>query len=365
MFEGFLEREYMGNSMERYLIALGIFIGAQIVLWLIKILVIRRMTKWSERTINRFDDLFVEIVGRTVFPLLYVAAFYISVRTLNLSAGALKALHSIVAIAVTYGGVRIITHTFRFLLLEVWAKRQEDPTAAERQLKGLMPILSTGVWVLGIVFLLDNLGFKISAVVAGLGITGIAVALGAQAVLADLFAYLAIMFDRPFEIDDFIIVGDFMGTVEAVGIKTTRLRSLSGEQIVMANKDLTDSRVRNYKRMQLRRIVFKFGVQYDTTPEQLKKIPAMVKKIVEGVADTRFDRAHFASFDDSQLTFEVVYFVLSADYNKYMDIQQAINLAVKEQIESLGANFAFPTRTLHVESIAPIKTGNSPEKAVG
>ncbi|MBU1997522.1 MAG: mechanosensitive ion channel family protein, partial [Candidatus Omnitrophica bacterium] len=204
------------------------------------------------------------------------------------------------------------------------------------------------IWSLAIIFFLDNMGFKISAVIAGLGIGGVAVALAAQAVLADLFSYFAILFDRPFEIGDFIIVGDFLGVVEHVGVKTTRISSLSGEQIVFSNTDLTNSRVRNYKRMQKRRVVFKLGVTYGTSLEKVKEIPKIIEGIIKGIKDTTFDRAHFLAYGDFSLVYEIVYYVMSGDYNKYMDIQQEINFEIKNEFKKKQIEFAFPTQTLYV-----------------
>jgi len=185
-------------------------------------------------------------------------------------------------------------------------------------------------------------------VVAGLGIGGVAVALAAQAVLGDLFGYFVIFFDKPFEIGDFIIVGDKMGAVEQIGIKTTRLRAIGGEQLVFSNKDLTDSRVHNFKKMERRRVVFKLGVIYQTPSEKLKAIPQIVKSIIEKQNDATFDRGHFATYGDFSLDFEFVYYVTGADYTKYMDIQQAINMAIFETFEREKIEFAYPSQTLFV-----------------
>ncbi|PIX14798.1 MAG: mechanosensitive ion channel protein MscS, partial [Elusimicrobia bacterium CG_4_8_14_3_um_filter_50_9] len=195
---------------------------------------------------------------------------------------------------------------------------------------------------------LDNIGIKISAVIAGLGIGGIAIALAAQAVLGDLFSYFSIFFDRPFEVGDFIIIGEFMGTVEYIGMKTTRIRSLGGEQMIFSNSDLTNSRVKNYKRMTQRRVVFKLGVTYQTSVEKLKIIPDIVKKAVEDAGNTVFDRSHFLSFGDFSLNFESVYYVKSGDYNQYMDAQQKINLALKKEFEERMIDFAYPTQLVYI-----------------
>ena len=174
------------------------------------------------------------------------------------------------------------------------------------------------------------------------------VALAAQALLGDLFSYFVIIFDKPFELGDFLIFRDILGSVEKIGIKTTRLRSLGGEQIIVSNSDLTGSRVRNYKRMERRRVVFKIGVVYGTPLELVREIPGILRSVVETEELALFDRAHFATYGDWSLVFEVVYNLASPDYNLYMDTQERINLAVYEEFEKRGIEFAFPTQTVQM-----------------
>jgi small-conductance mechanosensitive channel len=198
------------------------------------------------------------------------------------------------------------------------------------------------------------MGIDITALVAGLGVGGIAVALAAQNILGDLFASWSIVLDKPFLVGDFIIIDGYSGTVEHIGLKTTRLRSLTGEQLIFSNSDLLKCRIRNYKRMQERRIVFSFGVLYETPLEKLKEIPGIVKDIITSIENTRFDRAHFASYGNYSLNFEVVYYVLSSDYTVYMDIQQKINLALFEEFQKKDIVFAYPTQTIYVSGAEPI-----------
>jgi small-conductance mechanosensitive channel len=235
--------------------------------------------------------------------------------------------------------------------LKSYLKVSSD-ASGERHLKGISGLINIVIWVLATIFLLDNLGVKISAVVAGLGIGGIAVALASQAVLGDLFSYFVIFFDKPFEIGDSIAVGDKIGIVEQIGIKTTRLRAQGGEQLVISNTDLTNSRLHNFKKMEKRRVLFKLGIIYQTPAETLKAIPVMVKDIIEKQAGTTFDRGHFASYGDSSLNFEFVYFVHGEDYNTYMDIQQSINLAIFEEFEKRKIEFAYPSQTLFVNKVS-------------
>lgn len=344
----FLHQYFLGNEVFGYLIALALLTGGLAAVRVFKYIVLKRMERWASRSQTRIDDFLVASVRKSLMPLLYYGAVYLAVRSLALNPAITKALAVFGTALVTVASVRFILEAVRFGLFEIWLAKRSDAANLERQLKAAMPVLTVFVWALGIVFLLDNLGFKISTLVAGLGIGGVALALASQTVLADTFSYFAIMLDRPFELDDFIILGDYMGTVEHIGIKTTRIRSLGGEQLVFSNKDLTDSRIRNYKRMQIRRVVFKLGVTYDTPVAKLKKATALIHDIIAKTPDTRFDRAHFASYGDFNLVFEVVYYVLSADYNKYMDVQQEINLAIKEAFEKERIEFAFPTQTIYM-----------------
>jgi small-conductance mechanosensitive channel len=211
-------------------------------------------------------------------------------------------------------------------------------------------IINAVIWALVTLLTLDNLGIDITALVAGLGIGGIAVALAVQNIFGDLFASLSITLDQPFVVGDFLIVGEILGTVESIGIKSTRLRSLDGEQIVMPNSDLLSSRVRNYGRMLERRVAFATTVTYETPIDLLERIPRLIREIVEGQADTRFDRSHFKAHGAASLDFETVYYVRSPDYNRYMDIQQAINLRLHREFAELAIEFAYPTQKVFVAS---------------
>ncbi len=238
-----------------------------------------------------------------------------------------------------------------FLSLRRARQLADDPsTVAAMDLVGFLMRLF--VWTAVLLVLLDNLGVNVTTLIAGLGVGGVAVALAAQNILGDLFSSLSIVLDKPFVVGDFIVIDDFLGSVEHVGLKTTRLRSLSGEQVVFSNSDLLKSRIRNYGRMFERRVVCSFGVTYQTPAAKLRRIPAMIREIVESQGKVRFDRAHFRALGESALTFEYVYYVLSPDYNSYMDIQQNINLALFEQLAAEGVEFAYPTQTVFVSGTA-------------
>lgn len=347
MIEQIAGQMFLGNRIADYLIAVFLFLAGSGAIKLFRHLLLKRLKKWAEKTATTLDDFLVELIQKIVLPLAYFGILYASINILNLHPLLKKAVDIIGMVVLTIFTARLGTALISYGF-DIYRTKKGKNLSLERSLNGILRVTKILIWGLAIVFLLDNLGFKISAVIAGLGIGGVAVALAAQAVLGDLFSYFAIMFDRPFEVGDFIILDDYMGTIEQIGIKTTRVRSLGGEQLVFSNTDLTNSRLRNYKRMGKRRIVFKLGVTYQTSLEKLKTIPGIIEKAIKDVKDTTFDRAHFLSYADFSLVFEIVYYVLSRDYNKYMDVQQEINFAIKEVFEKQDIEFAYPTQTLYV-----------------
>jgi small-conductance mechanosensitive channel len=348
MFKDILEITFLQNRILDYLIFLAALLVGILLVRIIKSIILSRLRAWAEKTATTIDDFLIGIFEKTLLPLAYFGVFYLATRSLTLNPTLSKIIDVFGVVLLTIFGIRFLVTIIKYALETYWLKKEKDETK-ERTIKGILKVIKVIIWGIGITFLLDNLGFKISTVIAGLGIGGVAVALAAQAILGDLFSYFSILFDRPFEVDDFIILDDYLGTIEHIGIKTTRVRSLGGEQLVFSNADLTNSRLRNYKRMAKRRVVFKLGVTYQTTLEQVKEIPTIIKNIIQNITDTVFDRAHFSSYGDFSLIFETVYYVMSRDYNKYMDIQQEINFAIKEEFEKRGIEFAYPTQTLFLE----------------
>ena len=345
MFQGIMERVYFENSVADYLIVIGLFLAALIAIKIFKHYILKRLKKLAEKTTTTIDDFLIRIIQKQILPLANFGAFYLSVNILSLPPFAKKII-DVIGMAVLMVFTARLALSFMSYGFDLYFTKRGKDIAADRSLTGILAVLKVIVWALAIVMFLDNLGFKISAIIAGLGIGGIAIALAAQAILGDLFSYFSILFDRPFEVGDFIILDDYLGTIEHIGIKTTRIRSLGGEQVILSNTDLTSSRVRNYKRMDKRRVVFKLGVTYQTSLEQLKVIPGAIEKIIKGVKGTTFDRAHFSSYGDFNLEIEVVYYVMSRDYNIYMDTQQEINFAIKKEFEAREIEFAYPTQTV-------------------
>lgn len=352
MLHEFLDRVFLGNSAQAYLISLATFVGGVILLRIFSTIVVSRLRKIAETTSTTLDDFVIQSLDSKILPLFYIGVLYLSLKELHVSEKVTKGIDILSLVVITIFAVRFILSFLMYMLDSYWARRESDESK-KKAMKGIVIVIKFVVWVSAGIILLDNLGIEISALIAGLGIGGIAIALAAQSILGDLFSYFTIFFDRPFEIGDFIVVGDFQGTVERVGIKTSRLRSLNGEEIIFSNTDLTNSRVRNYKRMERRRVLFKLALNYDTSADQLRQIPGIIERIITGNDGVEFDRSHFSEYGNFSLNIETAYFVLSRDYRAYMDIQEKINLAIMEEFKRLGVRFAFPTQTVHLAGKNP------------
>lgn len=339
----------LGNSVRDWLIALGIIVISFILIRVLKHLVIKRFRIYTTTTKSTFDDFIISLLQSSAVPVLYIIAVYTGLKYLFFPEKFRSVENAAVMVIITFFVVKSINSLISYFFKQALLKHEKNDQR-EKQSRGILLIIKIILWAIGLLFLIDNLGYDITTIIAGLGIGGIAIALAAQTILADLFSYLVIFFDKPFEVGDFIIVDDKLGTIEYVGIKTTHIRTLSGEQLICSNTDLTNSRVHNYKRMDERRIVFSFKVTYHTTAEQLKQIVGIVKNIITDIKGTRFDRAHFKEFGDFSLNYEVVYFVLSPDFNLYMDIQQAINLKLVEEFEKEKILFAIPSQNLFFQN---------------
>lgn len=344
-----LQYRLAGNPVTEWLITAAIVVGVLLIIGSLRQF-LKRKLRDAAQTESDFDDFLRDLVLRARLWLIALVVLFAATRHLVLPAdtrGLLRAL-AVVAGLIQVGlwGMGLI----EYLIARYRRRRFETDPAAVTTISAFGFLGKIAIWAFLALAALDNLGFEVTTLIAGLGIGGIAVALAAQNILGDLFASLSIVLDKPFVLGDFIIVGSELGTVERIGLKTTRVRSLSGEQLIFSNSDLLSSRVRNFKRMLERRVLFRFGVLYQTTREQLEQIPAIVRQIIEAQEDARFDRAHFQKFGDSSLDFEVVYWMLNPDYNRYMDTQQTINLEIFSRLQQIGVGFAFPTRTLHVET---------------
>jgi small-conductance mechanosensitive channel len=355
----------LGNTLRRWLICCGVVIGTRIVLGLARRALKGRVGRWLGRIPGQYDDAIVNAVGTTRTWFLWAVALYAGSLALKVPRETARGL-SIGAVTLASIQAGLWAQRFVHEIVDTWTRSEPtDQASAARPstaAAALTFVSGLVIWCLVTMLALQNAGIEIGALLAGLGVGGIAAALALQSVLGDLFASLSIYADRPFDLGDFIIVGDFMGTVEKVGLRSTRLAALGGEQIILPNGEVMKSRIRNYRRMRERRVVNKIGVTYDTGYQELKAIPEMVRDVAQAVQDIRFDRAHFSSYGDSSLEIEFVYYVLSADYNTFMDRQQTILLEIFRRFEASGIEFAFPTRTLHVKHGEPARLDNIAER---
>ncbi len=336
-----------GNSLQAYITAALVLGGTFLVVTLARRVVGRRVRSAIDSGRIHAAATLVEDLERSMRALTYVLAVSVALGSLtfgqradHLLSGALLAATAFLCISVGYNALRVG--------LDV-SLRRKGTTLDEHKSRALLPVVKVAAWVIAATFLLDNFGFKIGTILAGLGVAGVAVGFAAQAVLGDLFSYFAILFDRPFTIGDLVILDSITGTIEYIGLKTTRIRGLDGEQIILPNSDLTSSRLRNFRRMTRRRVLLPFGVVYQTPAATLERIPQVVRQVVESVPLATFDRAHFKRFGDSSLDFEAVYHVEDPDYATFMDVQQAVNLGLVRALAELGVDFAYPTRTLFIE----------------
>jgi small-conductance mechanosensitive channel len=327
------------------LIALGIAAAVFVGLLLLRQLIVSRLGKIAARTATEVDDFAVALTRRTRPLLLAVFSLYAGSLYLGLAPGQARTFKAVAEVAIF-----LQVALWASVAIDFWLARQRrrlEYDATSVALGGVLRFVAKLIlWSVLLLMALDNLGVDVTALIAGLGVGGIAVALALQNVLGDLLASLSIVLDKPFVIGDSITVDDVTGTVESIGLKTTRLRSVGGEQVVLANGDLLRSRIRNWQRMAERRVVLAFGVPYQTPADAVERIPALVRLIVESQDLTRFGRAHFKGFGASSLDFEAVYWILTPDYNAFMDRQQAVNLALLRAFAREGICFAYPSPTL-------------------
>lgn len=334
------------NDLENWMMAMCVCLGSTAALYFIRAIMLRRLGNLSRRTVSRVDDLAVRMLRKTYLVFLLAIGVYLGSIFLVMP-DSWRLVISRVAVASL------------LLQLAIWgdsglrgwrAQLLATPGDGARKASStiLFFMMRLVVWTVAFLMMLDNFGFNITALVASLGVGGIAVALATQNILGDLFASLSIMLDKPFEVGDFIIVGDALGAVEYIGLKTTRLRGLGGEQIVFSNGELLRSRIHNHKRMLSRRVAFILRVAYGTAESQITAIPAMIREIVAARSDVDFERAHFFRYGDWSLDFEVVYHFRSPDYILHMDAQQDILLQVYRAFQREGIQFAHPLSVVRV-----------------
>lgn len=346
MLEQILATEYYGNLGSEYLIALGVFFATILGFWVFKNYLLHVLAKAATKSQTKIDDQIIEILNHVPKVVYIVLGIFVSTRTLQMPQWLSNSFWYLLLIAGIYYVVKV-AQLFVDLGIEHMSKRGEEETQASL-LNMLGRIIKGVLWAIAILVILANFGVEITPLIAGMGIGGLAIAFAFQNILEDLFSSFSIYFDEPFEVGDFIIVGDDMGVVKYIGLKTTRLTTLQGQELVISNRELTSTRINNYKRMEKRRIAFSIGVEYGTPKKKLEQVNEIMKDVFTHIDLADFDRSHFKNFGDFSLNYEIVYYINSSDYNDYMNVQQEINLSIVEAFEEHDISIAFPTQTIHV-----------------
>ena len=353
----FLKQVYLGNTVQAYLTAFGAIILTWLVFKLVKGALLTAIKKIAAGTKTQYDDVIISAAEKFLVPYLYLFINYQIITALVLSTRMQRVLEVAMALITTVYAIRLINHVLH-KSVELYMTHKNEPQERMRQLNGILLVIKAIIWAIGFIMLIGNLGYDITTMIAGLGVGGIAIALAAQNILSDLFSYFVIFFDKPFEVGDFISMGTNTGTVEKIGIKTSHVRSVSGEQLIMPNAELVKSVIKNFKRLQRRRIAFTIGVVYETDEKLLREIPEIIRSIIEKTENVTFDRCHFQSFGDFSINFETIYFVEAADYMVYMNAQQDIYLGIFSSFQPKGISFAYPTQALYIQQ------SNLPEAVV-
>jgi small-conductance mechanosensitive channel len=343
-------------DVQKLTIAVGLFVGISVLFWFIRLVVIVRLDALAQKTTQQFDDTLVA-ASKSVRPWVYnLIAFYVALQLYTLPTLAGQIITGVLYFAFVWQGIQIANCFIRYGVTNYVETDEDgdglvDPAAAAAS-DLITMIAGIVLWVMGTIFVLSNVGIEVTSLIAGLGIGGIAIAFALQGVLTDLFASFSIYFDKPFRIGDYVVLGTDSGNVEKIGIKSTRIRTLQGEELVVANNELTSVRVQNFRKMSERRIASQFGITYETPREQVEQVNGIVERAFADIEGARLDRVHFTTFADSALLFDVVYHVESAEYADYLDIQQTFNFTLMKEFAERGIDFAYPTQTIYTKTVS-------------
>lgn len=351
MLTTILNYSIYNNTGKDYLIALVIFLLSLILLKIIKRVLIDKLQKIAKKTKTDIDDTIVEIFKNIKPPFYFLFSLYLGIQFLKLNTIVNQSVRALFLIALIYESIIALQKIIEYITYIAIKKNGKDDQSAKATIKTLSIVIKIVLWSFGLIIILSNIGINISSLLAGLGIGGIAVALALQNILSDIFSSFSILIDKPFEVGDFIKIGNDLGTVEKIGIKTTRLRALDGQLLIVANKELTTARVQNFKKLKKRRALLKIGVTYETDSDKLKEIPKIIEEIIKKQKLAEFNRCHFKSFGDFSLNFEIVFYVNSTDYLEYMNTLEKVNLDIFEAFSNRKIDFAYPTNLIYKKDI--------------
>lgn len=337
----FWDIEFWNNSISKWLFFILILLLASGIIKLVSRFLFKEPIADEITSDVKFKDVIKVLIRNCVIPIAYTACVYYGLQTLTIPPKIFTAINNGMLIAVTFWVSYGLGAIFSYIIRK-FVQSKYGMDAEAQQSNGIVLLVKIIIWIGAIIFVLANFGYDIRTIVTGVGVGGVAIALAAQTILSDLFSYFGIFFDKPFAVGDFLIVDDKLGTVEHIGIRTTRLRSINGEQLVFSNTNLTSSRIRNFQKIEKRRILFRIKVELSTPSEKLTAIPDKIKTIIENVPDTSFDRAHLATVGDFAHEFEVVFHSLSPEYIHLMDKKQIVKFEIIKMLEQMEVKLAIP-----------------------
>lgn len=341
---------FFNNTIQDYAVALVLFIILILSLKIFELYIVKLIKHLASKTETKLDDTLVEIIESIHWPFYVFVSFYIVSLPLILNTFIDKLIFYIFVIVLGYYCISGVNRLVNYFATEEAIKRKEVDKDADTSIVDFMSkIFRIIIWVIGILLIMSLLGIKITPLLAGLGIGGIAIAFALQNILGDLFSSFSIYFDKPFENGDFVVVGQDMGTIERIGLRSTRIKTLEGQKLIISNRELTNVRINNYKSLEKRRVTFNISVVYNTPVKKLRKINQIVENIIKNTDKAEFKRIHFKELGNFSLNYEIVYFVHSKSYTEYLNTRQKINLDLKEAFEKEKIEFAFPTQTVIME----------------
>jgi len=333
------------NSGADYVTALIIFVGALIILKLFQVVVLHKLRALAKKTDTDIDDLVIGMFGRFKPPFYIAVSAYLGLQKLTLSGLVDGLINGLIVLVVVYYVVYVAQELINYGTQKIISNKNDGEEADPTAVRTINSLLKMVLWVVAGIMILSNWGVNVSSLIAGLGVGGIALAFAFQNILEDVFSSFSILIDKPFKVGDFVQVGGDFGTIEKVGIKTTRIRTPQGEELVMSNRELTSARINNFGKLERRRNLFTVGATYETPSDKLRKVPSLIEEAVKGVEGVTFDRVHFKNFGDSSLDFEIVYYAETNDYARYMDLQHEVKFSIKEAFDKESIEFAYPTVT--------------------
>ncbi len=338
-----LDQIYSFLQHNPYIVSFISFIGVVVFLKILKSVILFRIKVWAKKTATDWDDAIIDAFSVINWPLYVVMGLYVATRPFSFPSSLDIGVYAFFLVTVVVYIVLALQELVVKIIATILKKRSEQNTINRTALAFLDMGIKIVLWSFAVIVVLQNLGYNVTALLGGLGVAGIGVGFALKNALTDFLSFFSIYFDKPFEIGDFIIIDNDMGTVEKIGLKTTRLRTLEGHQLIITNTELTQERINNYKRMKKRRVQFQFGVAYETPFKKVKQITTLVEDIFSQIENAKLDRVHLKNLGDYALVYEVVYYVLVSDYKVYMDIQQQVNFSLIETLEKNEIAFSYPT----------------------